>query len=206
MIAHLHGELARVESDYAVVDVGGVGYKVSLPLPVIAQLPSVGGKVKLHVSTIVKEDSITLYGFADESQQALFELLLTVSGVGPRVALNILSVLPVESIVHAISSESFLELNRVPGVGTKTAQRIVLELREKITALVWSFDKLRMSGARETVPPDQQVLNDAIEGLVALGYSRNDARAAAESALKSVADKRDTAAVVTNALKSLAKG
>lgn len=200
MIAHLHGELARVESDYAVVDVNGVGYKVHLPLAVIAQLPGVGGKIKFLVSTIVKEDSITLYGFADESQQAIFELLLTVSGVGPKVALNILSVLQVETIIDAISSESFIELNSVPGVGTKTAQRIVLELREKITTLVWA------RAARGTASPEQQVLNDAIEGLVALGYNRNDARAAAERALKSVADKRDTAAIVTNALKSLAKG
>ena len=205
MIAHLHGELARVESDYVVVDVNGVGYKAHLPLAVIAQLPPIGGKVKLLVSTIVKEDAITLYGFSDESQQGLFELLLTVSGVGPKVALNILSVLPVETIVSAIANESFLELNRVPGVGTKTAQRIVLELREKITTLVWSFDKLRMTGAaRGTVPPEQQMLNDAIEGLVALGYNRNDARAAAENAIRSVADKRDTAAVVTYALKMLA--
>jgi len=206
LIAHLHGELARVESDYAVVDVGGVGYKVSVPLAVIAGLPPIGGKVKLLVSTIVKEDSITLYGFADESQQALFEMLLTVGGVGPKVALNILSVLSVESIINAIASESFAELNRVPGVGTKTAQRIVLELREKISALGWSFDKLRTRGARETMAPEQQVLSDAIEGLVALGYSRNDARAAAENALKSVADKRDTAGIVTAALKFLAKG
>ena len=200
MIAHLHGELARVESDYAVVDVNGVGYKVHLPLAVIAQLPAVGGKVKLLISTIVKEDSITLYGFADESQQGVFELLLTVSGVGPKVALNILSVLQVETIINAISSESFLELNRVPGVGTKTAQRIVLELREKITTVIWT------EATRRTMGPEQQVLNDAIEGLVALGYNRNDARAAAESALRSIADKRDTAAIVTNALKMLAKG
>lgn len=200
MIAHLHGELARVESDYAVVDVGGVGYKVSLPLAVIAGLPPIGGKVKLLVSTIVKEDSITLYGFADESQQALFEMLLTVGGVGPKVALNILSVLPVESIINAISSESFAELNRVPGVGTKTAQRIVLELKGKVTTLIWA------RAARQDIAPEQQVLNDAIEGLVALGYSRNDARAAAENALKSVVDKRNTASIVTAALKFLAKG
>ena len=197
MIAHLHGELARVESDYVVVDVHGVGYKVYPPLAVIAQMPLIGDEVKLLVSTIVKEDSITLYGFADESQQSMFELLLTVSGVGPKVALAILSALQVDTIVNAISSESFLELNSVSGVGTKTAQRIVLELREKITTLVWT------QAARKTMGPEQQVLNDAIEGLVALGYNRNDARAAAESALKSVPDKRDTAAIVTNALKML---
>lgn len=199
MIAHLHGELARVESDYVVVDVNGIGYKVHPPLAVISQLPQVGDEVKLLVSTIVKEDSITLYGFADESQQSMFELLLTVSGVGPKVALSILSSLQVETIVHAISSESFIELNGVSGVGTKTAQRIVLELREKITTLVWA------QAARKTMAPEQQVLSDAIEGLIALGYNRNDARSAAESALKSIKDKRDTAAIVRSALKTLGK-
>lgn len=198
MIAHLHGELARVESDYVVVDVNGIGYKVYPPLAVIAQLPAVGDEVKLLISTIVKEDSITLYGFADESQQSMFELLLTVSGVGPKVALAILSSLQVETIVNAISNESFIELNRVSGVGTKTAQRIVLELREKITTLVWA------QAARKTIAPEQQVLNDAVEGLVALGYNRNDARSAAENALKSVKDKRDTAAIITTSLKYLA--
>jgi len=200
LIAHLHGELARVESDYVVVDVNGVGYKVHPPLAVITQMPQIGDEVKLLVSTIVKEDSITLYGFADDVQQSMFELLLTVSGVGPKVALSILSSLQVDTIIQAISSESFVELNSVSGVGTKTAQRIVLELREKITTLVWA------QGARKTAPPEQQVLVDAIEGLVALGYNRNDARSAAESALKSIKDKRDTASIVTAALKSLSKG
>lgn len=200
MIAQLHGELARVESDYVVVDVNGVGYKVHPPLAVIMQMPQIGDEIKLLVSTIVKEDSITLYGFLDDAQQSMFELLLTVSGVGPKVALAILSNLQVDTIIHAISNESFVELNRVPGVGAKTAQRMVLELREKITTLVWA------QAARKTATPEQQVLVDAIEGLVALGYNRNDARSAAESALKSVKDKSDTAAVVTSALKSLSKG
>ena len=200
MIAHLRGELARVEADYVVIDVNGVGYKVHLPLAVIAQLPQIGDKTRLLIYTAVKEDSITLYGFADEAQQSLFELLLTVSGVGPKVALNILSVLPVEQIVHAISSESFHELNRVPGVGTKTAQRIVLELREKITTLVWA------QAARKSMPAEQRVVDDASEGLVALGYNRNDARAAAEEALKTVTDKRDTSSIVRIALKLLSKG
>lgn len=199
MIAHLQGELAVVESDYVVVDVNGVGYKVYPPLAVIAQLPPAGARVELLVSTIVKEDSITLYGFADSPQQSMFELLLTVSGVGPKVALAILSALEVDTIINAITNESFVELNRVQGVGTKTAQRIVLELREKVTTLVWA------QAAKKTTVPEQQVLFDAIEGLVLLGYARNDARAAAETALKSVSDKKDTAAIVTSALKALSK-
>lgn len=199
MIAHLYGQLARVGADFVVIDVGGVGYKVFVPLSVLTQLTQVGESVRLLTSTVVKEDSITLYGFSDEAQQGLFDLLLTVSGVGPKVALNILSVLPVEQIVRAISNEAFHELNRVPGVGTKTAQRIVLELREKITAFVWA------EAARKTAAPEQRAIDDAVEGLIALGYSRSDARAAVEEALKTVKD-RDTGAVIRTALRFLAKG
>jgi len=199
LIAHLYGKLARVGVDFVVIDVGGVGYKVFVPLSVRAQLAQLGEDVKLLISTVVREDSITLYGFSDETQQGLFDLLLTVSGVGPKVALNILSVLPVEQIVRAISNEAFHELNRVPGVGTKTAQRIVLELREKITAFVWT------ETAQKTTAPEQRAIEDAVEGLIALGYKRSDARAAVEEALKVVKD-RDTGVVVRTALKFLAKG
>ena len=203
MISHLHGNLARVEADYAVVDVGGVGYKVSLPLSVSSRLPKIGEKTSLLVTTVVREDSITLYGFSDETQQSTFELLISVSGVGPKLALNILSILPVEQIVHAISSDGFHELNRVPGVGTKTAQRIVIELREKIATSVWAQE------AKKTLSPEQRVIDDAIEGLVALGYRRNDARSAAEKALRSASDpeslRGDTGSVITAALKLLSK-
>ncbi|MCX8053729.1 MAG: Holliday junction branch migration protein RuvA [Armatimonadetes bacterium] len=199
MIAHLQGELSRVEPEYAVIDVGGVGYKVNLPLSVASCLPAVGEKVRLLVTTIVREDSITLYGFSDEFQQSMFELLIGVSGVGPRLALNILSIMTVEQIVHAISNDSYHELNRVPGVGTKTAQRIIIELREKIGTSAWAQE------AKKTISPEKQVLDDAVEGLIALGYSRNDARAAAEKVLRSGAEVRDTGGLITAALKLLSK-
>ena len=198
MIAHLHGELARIEADYIVIDVHGIGYKVHPPLAVIAQMPHVGDEVKLLISTIVREDSLTLYGFSDESQQSMFELLLTVSGVGPKVGLNILSVLSVEEIVNAISTESFRELNRVPGVGTKTAQRIVLELKEKIATLVWT------QAARRNISAEQRNLEDAVDGLLALGYPRNDARSAVEEAMRSATDKSDAPSLLRHALKILA--
>ncbi len=200
MIAHVRGELARVEADYVVIDVSGVGYKVHAPLSDITQLPQVGSDVELLGTTVVREDSITLYGFCDEAQQSLFELFMTVSGVGPKVALNILSVVPVEQIVSSISSDKFHELNRVPGVGTKTAQRIVLELKEKITSFVWA------EAGRTEAPAEQRTLDDAVEGLVALGYNRNDARSAADEAARSLGDDRDTGSIVRAALKLLSKG
>ncbi|MEN6372499.1 MAG: Holliday junction branch migration protein RuvA [Armatimonadota bacterium] len=197
MIAHVIGELARVEADYVVIDVGGVGYKVYTPLSVIAEMPQPGAKVKLFTYTNVKEDAITLYGFRESDEQNMFELLLTVTGVGPKVALNILSVLQVEEIVGAISRDDYASLNRVPGVGNKMAQRIALELKEKITTLAWA------ERARKAAPAEHAVLQDVVEGLVALGYDRQAARRATEDALKSAKNKKDTSEVLKLALRQL---
>jgi len=196
MIAHLSGELTRVEADYVVVDVNGVGYKVHAPLSVIASLPKPGAQVRLNIFTHVKEDSITLYGFIGPDQQSLFELLITVSGVGPKVAMNILSVLTVEDTVESIVREDILPLTRVPGVGAKMAQRIILELREKIAEMVW------VERAKKV---ESTVLDDVTEGLVALGYDRQKSRRAAEQAIAAASDKRDTAEVIRLALKHLTK-
>ncbi|MBI2842546.1 MAG: Holliday junction branch migration protein RuvA [Armatimonadetes bacterium] len=198
MIAHVIGELSVVEADHVVIDVGGIGYKVYAPLSVIAELPKPGAKLKLFTYTHVKEDAITLYGFADTEQQNTFELLLTVTGVGPKVALNILSVLPVESIVEAISRDDYLSLNRVPGVGNKMAQRIVLELKEKMATLAW-VERAKKAAA----PAEHAVVQDVVEGLVALGYDRQAARRAAEQAISSATDKKDTSEVLRLALKRL---
>lgn len=198
MIAHISGELVRVEADYVVIDVGGVGYKVYAPLSVMAELPKPGARVKLHTYTHVKEDAITLYGFRDTDQQNLFELLLTVTGVGPKVALNILSVLSVENIAEAISREDHLSLNRVPGVGNKMAQRITLELREKMGTLAW-VERAKAAAA----PAERAVVQDVVDGLAALGYDRQAARRAAEDALLSAKDRKDTSEVLRLALRKL---
>jgi Holliday junction DNA helicase RuvA len=198
LIAHLKGELARAEADYVVIDVNGVGYKVHVPLSIIAQLPPVGNMAELLIYTAVKEDSITLYGFIEEAEQKVFELLLSVNGVGPKLALNILSVLPVEQIVHAIAGDDHHALSRVPGVGTKTAQRIVLDLKDKVIGWDWIASSPRTT-------PEQRVAEDALEGLVGLGYTRADARAAVEEALKSIQNRQDAGGIVRAALKLLSK-
>jgi Holliday junction DNA helicase RuvA len=201
LIAHISGELALVEADHVVIDVGGVGYKVFAPLSVITEMPHPGSKTKLFTYMAVKEDSITLYGFTDREQQSLFELLLTVSGIGPKVALNVLSALTVEHVVDANSREDHAALNRVQGVGAKTAQRIVLELREKITTLVWA-----QKAFKAAKPDERAAIEDVIEGLIGWGYSRNDAKSAAEQAIKNVKDKTDTASIIRVALKHLTSG
>lgn len=198
MIAELTGELSRVGVDYAVVNVGGVGYKVHAPLSVVADLPNPGGVVHFFIYTYVKEDALALFGFSDEDQQTVFELLLTVSGVGPKVALNILSVLPVEHLVDAIAADNHQALVRIPGIGPKTAQRIVLELKEKTAQLVWT-----RRVERAAKPTERDVLADVVEGLIGLGYNRLDAQNAAERAAQSVPDKSNSAAMVREALKLL---
>lgn len=200
MIAHLSGELNRIGPDYVIVDVGGVGYKVHVPLNVMMGMPQPGSPVRLLTYTHVKEDALTLYGFSDEAQQEVFELLIGISGIGPKVALSILSVLPVENLVDAIVREDVPTLHRIPGIGNKTAQRVVLELKEKAAML----ELARKTEPMETTGAD--IAQDVIEGLVALGYSRADARSAAEEAAQTVEDKSDTGAVFRLALNVLTKG
>jgi holliday junction DNA helicase RuvA len=187
-----------VESDYIVVDVSGVGYKVYAPLSVIATLPQPGAKIKLFTYTHVKEDILALYGFSEIDQKNMFELLLTVTGVGPKVALNILSVLPVESIVAAVSRDEIVTLNRVSGVGNKMAQRIALELKEKIATLAW-VERARAAAK----PGEHEIVLDVVEGLIALGYDRANARRAADEALAGASNKKDTGEVLRSALRKL---
>ena len=198
MIAHVAGELARVRGDHVVVDIHGVGYQVFAPVSVIAELPPIGSRVRLFTHTHVKEDAITLYGFLEEDQQTAFELLLGVSGVGPKVALNILSILPVEQLISCVSEGDHASLARVPGIGPKTAQRIVLELKEKAAAVAWERKLGTLSRSS-----DREALADVIEGLVALGYSRPAAKSAAEAAVESAEDRADVGEIVKTALKTL---
>lgn len=200
MIAELTGSLTRTGADYVVIDVGGVGYKVHAPLTVIAEMPPAGSEVKVYTFTYVKEDALMLYGFSDLEQQMMFELLLTVSGVGPKAALSALSVLPVEQIVDAIAADDFKALVRVPGVGAKSAQRITLELKDKVASLVWE-----RRAERSVSRTEGGDIDDLVEGLVGLGYNKNDARDAAEEALQSVGDTTNTAALLRVSLKLLTK-
>ena len=132
MIASLHGTLAFVGQDHAIVETGGVGYLVYAPRTVLGALPSVDEKVKLHTYLVVREDALTLFGFATVQQRALFEMLLGVSGVGPRVALNLISGVQPDELRAAVAQNDTARLARVPGIGKKSAERLVLELRGKL--------------------------------------------------------------------------
>jgi Holliday junction DNA helicase RuvA len=174
MIAHLRGRLLAKHPNQAIVETGGVGYDVTISVPTFSDLPAIGGEVTLHIHTHVREDLIALYGFLRPAEKRLFEKLITVSGIGPKLAITILSGMAADEMVNAIRSNDVARLTRIPGIGKKTAERMVLELR----------DKLPTEGVGESVvmPTMSAVEEDVLSALMNLGYQR----AAAERALASV--------------------
>ena len=179
MIAHLRGKLLAKHPNQAIVETAGVGYDVTISVPTFSDLPAAGAEVALHVHTHVREDAIALYGFLRLSEKAVFEKLITVSGIGPTLAIKILSGMAAEEMVGAIRSNDVARLTRIPGIGRKTAERMVLELR----------DKLPEAGptAAPAAPAMSATEEDVLSALVNLGYQR----AAAEKALTAAATKND---------------
>ena len=174
MIAVLTGRLDSKGEDWAVVDVGGVGYLVFCSTSTLERLAPVGDTVRLEIETHVREDHINLYGFADATEREWFRLLITVQGVGARVALAILTVLSPTDLTQAIAAADKAVVSRANGVGAKLAARIIAELKDKVGALPVSFDarsSARSNGAEAPV----SVNEDAISALTNLGYGRTEA-------------------------------
>ena len=172
MIATLYGQLQAKGNDWVIVEVGGVGFRVRMPASIVEELGSVGEMVHLHTHLLVRDDAIALYGFATPDQLELFELLLGVTGIGPRSALTLLSSTSPEALRLAIAREDVDVLTRVPGIGRKTASRLILELKGRI-----DLGRLGLpSGA--TLTPEQ---GELVEVLISLGYTTAEARAAVSS-------------------------
>ncbi|GBC94796.1 Holliday junction ATP-dependent DNA helicase RuvA [bacterium HR16] len=204
MIAHVRGTLVEKDSSAVVVDVNGIGYRVLVPETVSAALPAVGEQVHLLTTFYVREEEMSLYGFVTAEQRKLFEMLISVSGVGPKAALSLLSVMDAEQLAMAIAAEDIKRLTGAPGVGTKIAQRIAVELKDKAAEIAWERKVDRLAAKGRPLPSDR--LEDAVEALMALGYSRTDARRAVETAAKSLPADAETAAVVRSALQVLTTG
>jgi len=171
MIAHLRGKLLSKHPNQAIVETGGVGYEVTISVPTFSDLPAAGSEVALHIHTHVREDALALYGFLRSSEKLLFEKLITVSGIGPKLAITILSGMAADEMVGAIRGNDVAKLTRIPGIGRKTAERMVLELRDKLPEV--------SSAAVTAMPAVTAVEEDVLSALVNLGYQR----AAAEKAL-----------------------
>jgi Holliday junction DNA helicase RuvA len=171
MIAHLRGVLLAKHPNQAIVETYGVGYDVAITVPTFTDLPAAGAEVSLHIHTHVREDALSLYGFLRLTEKHLFEKLLTVSGIGPTLAIKILSGMPADEMVGAIRGGDLARLTRIPGIGKKTAERMVLELRDKLPTTTGEPEV----GATAATPVEE----DVISALVNLGYQR----AAADKAL-----------------------
>jgi holliday junction DNA helicase RuvA len=177
MIAHLRGTLLSKRPNQAIVDAHGVGYDVAISVATFSEMPAAGAEVALHIHTHVREDALSLYGFLRLSEKQLFEKLLTVSGIGPKLAITILSGMPADEMVGAIRGGDLARLTRIPGIGKKTAERMVLELRDKLPATTGTAE----TSAAMATPVEE----DVVSALVNLGYQR----AAAEKALQTVRGK-----------------
>lgn len=163
MIAHLRGKLLAKHPNQAIVETGGVGYDVAISIPTFSDLPAAGSEISLHIHTHVREDALALYGFLRPAEKRLFEKLITVSGIGPKLAMTILSGMPHQEMIAAIRGNDLARLTRIPGIGRKTAERMVLELR----------DKLPSEGAEATsVPARSAMEEDVLSALLNLGYQR----------------------------------
>jgi holliday junction DNA helicase RuvA len=181
MIAHLRGKLIHKEPGRAIVDCAGVGYDVTISVPTFTSLPSVGAEAALHIHTQVSDDAIALFGFLDVVEKRLFERLITVSGVGPKLAIKMLSGLSSERTVQAIRAQDHAQLTRIPGVGKKLAERLVVELKDKLDDFAVAPTPTTVHGA---------AVDDVLSALVNLGYQRPAAEKAIEQAVakdKSVA-------------------
>lgn len=193
MIAHLRGKLIARHPNQAIVETAGVGYEVVISVPTFSDLPPLGGEVALFIHTHVREDQLALYGFLRAEEKQLFEKLITVSGIGPKLAITILSGMAAAELGNAIRGNDLARLTKIPGIGRKTAERLVLELR----------DKLPVAGREvaAAVPALSAVQEDVLSALVNLGYQR----AAAEKALASVAKDGSFDAMFRGALAAMNK-
>jgi Holliday junction DNA helicase RuvA len=173
MIAHLRGKLLERKPNLALLEVGGVGYAVTIPISTFALLGEPGEEVALHIHTHVREDALALFGFLTRAEKELFEKLITISGIGPRLAVTVLSGLPAGELVAAITAGDAQRLTRIPGVGRKTGDRIVLELREKLSvSLIDGKPVDPEAGAASSVE------QDVISAIMNLGCSRDAAEKA----------------------------
>ena len=177
MIAQITGRLLRKSPQEAVIDVHGVGYRVLVPLSTFYRLGDIGSEATLLVHTHVREDTLALFGFETAGEQALFERLIEVAGVGPKLAVNILSGIEAADLAQALRTSDVARLTRIPGVGKKTAERLIVELKDKMPALV-------TTGETTPSPGPAPLKDDLVSALANLGYSRAEAEKGVDRALR----------------------
>jgi len=201
MFALITGKLAHKTASEVIVDVGGLGYQVYIPLSTFYGLPETGDHVSFHVHTHVKEDAIQLFGFQSREEKSIFQLMIQVSGIGPKLAINVLSGISGSELAKAVSSGDLARLVTIPGIGKKTAERMVLELKEKFSKMI----KEEMAGPTRVEIPGDVLMDDALSALENLGYKQPIAKKALEQVRASLDGDFTIEELLKHALKFLAK-
>ncbi len=204
MIAYLSGKLLEKQANSVIVDVGGIGYEVNIPLSTFYELGEVGSDVQLRIYTHVREDVLQLFGFQTERERLLYLKLISVQGIGAKSGISMLSGMSADELIVAIRTDNLARLTSIPGVGKKTAERIVIELRDKLNDISSGTIQDNLTAAQRSVPADA-VYDDALSALTNLGYQRN----AAEKALKQAVQEGTEMSVqklLRRSLQLLAKG
>jgi Holliday junction DNA helicase RuvA len=202
LIAQLSGKLALKSPNIVIIDVGGVGYEVTVPLSTFYELGEPGSDVTLKIHTHVREDSLQLFGFHTAREKELFLRLTSVSGIGPKLAITMLSGMPAVELIPAIRNNDVVRLTAIPGVGRKTAERVVVELRDKLAAV--QYDDAEYGAASQAFTAQADVKEDTIAALMALGYPKPQAERAVSAAIRADGE-RSIEAVLKRSLKQLSR-
>lgn len=206
MIAHLNGILLSKQATSVIIDVGGVGYEVTIPVSTFYELPNITEPVQLRIYTHVREDALQLYGFKTSRERELFLRLISVSGIGPKLGITLLSGMSADEMIASIKGNNIAKLTLIPGVGRKTAERLVVELREKVGSLS-SAAVEEESGIAAAFPTElsaDSVRTDALSALLNLGYQRTAAEKAIDNSLAEDAEK-SVESVLRRSLRKLAR-
>jgi len=200
MIAHLSGQLFKKSTQSVIIEAGGIGYEVFVPLSTFYALPETGERVNLNIFTHVREDALILFGFSTRLEKELFLMLISVSGIGPKLSVNILSGIGPQDLLKAMARGDAVRLQAIPGVGKKTAERIALELKDRATKIL-GREEIHLEPV--TAAADKRLIDDSLSALLNLGYSRKSAGRAIEKA-QSVIKEMSLEGLIKEALKILA--
>lgn len=201
MIAFVNGKIEQISVDNAVIDVGGIGYNIKISSDTAARLPGIGEPVKLYTYTSVREDAFWLYGFLSRNELEIFKKCITVNGIGPKGALALLSVMDADSLRYAILSGDTKAIAKAPGIGSKTAQRLILDLKDKLVIDDEMIDREIARPDSGTDAADSAQKQEAVAALVALGYPQAESRKAVD-AIEGI-EQMDSGAILKAALKKL---
>ena len=178
MIGYIKGQLEEVMEGAIIVDNNGIGYEILVPMSVIDKMPSRGTEVKIYTYMHVREDALQLFGFMTRDDLQVFKLLITVSGIGPKGALGILGVMSADDVRFAVMAEDAKTISKAPGIGAKTARKLIIELKDKLKlkdVIEDALDRGEMAVSENMSGVDKQIIGDAVEALTALGYNASDA-------------------------------